>query len=160
MDTDEVVAVAGQASRRSAGRPDERAITDLVAARGGERVRLGIDLFDPCAEDERHVLRRPEIGLADQDTVEALVLGQIFLAQRRTLVRRVGLVADQSDRASKPVLPQRDRRLRPAVPGADDGHVEVIRGERQRWPSGKRDAAYNDRMPTVSTAMQVTSDID
>jgi hypothetical protein len=68
----------------------------------------------------------PECSVADQQPLERLVTGEIFLGERRALIRKLGLVAEHADRAGELVLPQRDRGLRAGMPGTDDQDVVAV----------------------------------
>jgi len=71
-----------------------------------------------------HVAFGPERLRAEQHPLERLVAGEIVLRQRRPLVGRLRLVADERDRTSQAALPQRDRTLRTRLARTDDQNVE------------------------------------
>ena len=123
--TGEMMAGAAEPARRTAGRPDQVAIADRLASRrdlaGG-----GIDMGDAAAEEHRDIAFLPEGGRTDQQAIESLVPGEIFLGQRRAFVGQIRLVADNGDAAAELRLAQRDRRLRAAVAGADDHNVVAV----------------------------------
>src|SRR5690606_27204810 len=61
-----------------------------------------------------------DIGWPQQQSVHAKLAGEVFLRQRRALIGRVRLFADERDIALKAALAQTLRRLAAGLAGADD----------------------------------------
>jgi hypothetical protein len=102
---------AGKCHRRGAGGDDQRVVSD----RAGVGVqRAGFEGGGPAAQaqvDPGEVdVEGGVVGLPEEDG----------LGQRRSVVRRMRLGADQRHRAGPPVRPQRGHGLRPGEPGTDD----------------------------------------
>jgi len=83
----------------------------------------GGEHFDPPSEPHRHRPLLPEGLRADQQPLGAARAGEIVFGERRPLVGRIGLGADDGEAAGETELAQRDRRLGAAMAGADDQHV-------------------------------------
>jgi len=113
VDADQIGSGAGQLARRAAGRPDQRLVADAAAVAEGDLVRGRIDRCDAPVEQQVDLALGPEFLGPDQDPLERLLAREIFLRKRRALIRRIGLVAQQRDRALELVLAQCDGRLGP-----------------------------------------------
>jgi hypothetical protein len=123
VDAGEITARAGKTAGLAAGRPDQLAIADRLAVCGGDIVADRIDTGHAPARKHRHLALFPEAGVADQQPLERLLAGEILLGERRALIRKLGLVAEQTDRTGELVLAQRDRRLRTGMARADDQDI-------------------------------------
>src|SRR5690606_479368 len=114
-----------ETARIASGRPDQRAVGHGLPAR--ERDGLGgrIDLGDRAAEQQLDPALGPELRRPDQDALERFLAGEVFLRQRRALVGRLAVATDHPHRTLEPLLAERDRRLRAAVPRADDDDIRA-----------------------------------
>ena len=123
MDSGEVAALAAEPARHAAGGPDQGAVAEAPAVRGGQPLRpAGRPRRFGCRGRARLPLRPEGFG-PDQHPLEILLAGEIFLGERRPLVGRLRLGADQADRAREAELAKLDRGLGAAMAGADDDDV-------------------------------------
>ena len=97
---DDLVVGAAEPSRRAAGREEELLVAVLRSLVVGRAARVEIERDDPAPEDElgAGLLRvLPDLRL--------VAAGPEALRERRPLVRRIGLGADEHDRAVCVMLP-------------------------------------------------------
>ncbi len=95
-------------------------IAEVVAQHDAPRA---LDCGDPRPEHEIH----PALGVvgvrAYVGPLDVHLAGHELLRERRALIGREELVAEQGDAPGKAQLAQADGGLRPGLPGADDDHV-------------------------------------
>ncbi len=134
MDVGRVGAVAGQHARAAARAPDELAVGNLLIADGDSLV-FRIDGLHPVAEQHVDLALFPEGGGADEDAVEDLVAGEIFLRQWRAFIGWVFFVTDHGDGPFKAELTKRNGSLRACMARAYDQNV--IMAHRPASPQSK-----------------------
>ena len=127
MNAAEFAPQARKTPRVATCRPYQSAVRDRHAAGDGELLRSRVDLADSGAEPQRDAIHSPELRQADQDALEWRIASKVFLRQRRTFIGQLGVPADHQDRPLEAVLAQRDRRLGPAMPGADNDSIVAVR---------------------------------
>ncbi len=89
--------VAGEAFRRAARRPDENAVAEPCAVSERHDLRIRVDRDHRAAEQQFDLPLRPEGDGTDQQPLEVPLAGQIVLGQRRALIGRVRLGADDRE---------------------------------------------------------------
>jgi hypothetical protein len=123
-----------QAARVAAGRPDEAVVLHDFAPREAQCVRARGNLLDPPSQQKVDPPVDPVLRRADVQALERALAAEVFLRERRALIRQVGLGADDGDRAVEPVLTQGDGAFGARVPRAHDDnsvmHQSVQRGDR------------------------------
>ncbi len=126
MHSGQIGSGAGESACLAAAGPDESPIAKACARSQGDAV---IDRIDGCDRTPQAQLDLPipPVGFRPEDQpVERALAGQIFLAERRSLVGQVGLAADEPDRTSEFPLPQCQSELRAAVTCSCDQDVVVF----------------------------------
>ena len=123
MDSVQVRTRARQPARVAARSPDQRVIVEPRAVAQLDAARLRVDRDDGTAGTQLDIAIAPETFRADQDFLEGLVAREIVLRKRRTLVGRERLARNHRHAAFEPALPQRQRRLRAAVPATHDQDI-------------------------------------
>jgi hypothetical protein len=131
VDARQVAARQREPARIAARRPDQRAVSARLTV--GQRQLLfdRVDRGDLDVEDQVDALLLPERGRANVEAVEGFLAGEVFLRQRRALVRRLGLAADHGHGAGESMLAQRDRALRAAMTGSNNNDVCVLHARSQ-----------------------------
>ena len=80
--------------------------------------RLDINGLDPAARHHVDIALLPKCCRTDQHPFKAFFARQIIFRQRRAFIGQFVLSGDKRDAAFKLILPQRNRRLRAAMPAA------------------------------------------
>ena len=111
----------------SARRHDQRVERHPFAARQDDLARVRIELRDVGAEPRLDVLLREPLGRSHHDLLERVLAAQVLLRQRRPLVGRQLLRADQDDPAVEPLGAERRDGGGPAQARADDDERSRIR---------------------------------
>ncbi len=130
MDALEVAAGAGHAPGIAAGGPDQRAIAHRIALAEGHLLSLWVDRLDRGAKLQGHPLVGPELLGADQQALEWLVAGEVFLGQGRTLIGWILVPPDHQDGSFESVLAQGNGGLSPPMPAAHDHYVSAAHVQR------------------------------
>src|SRR5207237_4165020 len=104
----------------------QNAVAEPAPVRERHRLRRRIDLDHLLAEEQFNLPLGPEGERADEQALELLLAGQIVLGQRRALIRRMRLGADDGERAGEAELAERDRSLGAAMAAADNEDVAGV----------------------------------
>ena len=128
VDAVKVAARNGQAARLGAGREQQTVEREPFAGVERKLAVVGIDVDDALAEAQLDRVVGVEARPVDEHHVPVGLPAQILLGQRRTLVRTLGLGADEHYPAVEALLAQRLRRLGAGQTGADDGEHLSING--------------------------------
>ena len=116
----EVHARHGERSSAAARREQQAVVREHASVAQPDAAHGRLDFLGARAELERDAFLRVERRRSQQQAFARKLAGKILFRQRRPLIRRIGLVAEQCDRASKALLAQRLNGLRGRLAAADD----------------------------------------
>ena len=123
MDADQIRAGNGQLARPSARRDDERAVLESLASRELDLVLGRVDRVDGCLQPQLDDGLLPLLERLDERALALDLASEVALRERRPVVRRIGLRADDGD----VLLPARG-----AVLGGDAGGSEATSDDDDR----------------------------
>ena len=108
---------------------DQRLVeADLLPALELRRPRLGSSAITFVRGPQLDAVLLVPVGRVDVGVLALRLAAQVLLRERRALVRRLGLAADEQDRAVGALLAQLRRAVGGGQPAADDQEVDVAIG--------------------------------
>jgi hypothetical protein len=128
VDARQIAARNAQAARLGAGRQQQTVEREPLAGVQRELAVVGIDVDDALAEAQLDLVVGVEARLVDEHRLPVGLPTQELLGEGRTLVRALGLGADEHNAAVEAILAQRLRRLGAGHAGADDRERLSING--------------------------------
>ena len=128
MDARQIATLALQPARASASGPNHLAIAYDIAIRRRDRKGRRIDSFDTLSKQHINIALCPECRRPDHDPLERFFACKIVLRQWRAFIGIFRFGVDNTDAALELCLPQRDCRLRPTMPAANNQHVKLQHG--------------------------------
>ena len=130
VDPGKVGALARKSARIAAGCPDQFAVCERAAVGQRQHFRDRIDRGDFGVQLEFDGLVGPELRRTDIEPVEGLFAREVFLRQRRTLIRRLGLAPDHRHGSGEASLAQHHARLGPGMACTDDDNIRSAHDSR------------------------------